>query len=88
MPFGIDEMRPHVVLDDLGHQTGHSPSRSGDEMHDLFAPRLAVECALDGFNLASNAAHARQQLAFSMDSMRHPSEYSLDPYPMEVFGQK
>jgi len=29
-------------------------------MHDLFAASLAVECAFDSFDLAPDAAHARQ----------------------------
>ena len=64
MLFGVDEMRPHVVLYDLGHQTGHRSSRAGDEMHHLFAARLAVEGALNCFDLAPDAAHASQQLVF------------------------
>jgi len=60
MLFGIDEMRPHVILDDLGHQTGHRSSRAGDQMHHLFAARLAVERALNRLDLAPDAAHARQ----------------------------
>ena len=69
MLLGIDEMRAHVVLDDLGHQTGCGPSHSGDEMHDLFAASLAVECAFDGFDLASDAAHAGQQLVLFTDGV-------------------
>ena len=64
MLFGVDEMRPHVVLYDLGHQTGHRSSRAGDEMHHLFAARLAVEGALNCFDLAPDAAHASQQIVF------------------------
>ena len=71
MLLGIDEMRPHVILDHLGHQTGHGAARAGDQMHDLFAAGLAVERALDGLDLAPDAAHARQQLVFFADGMGH-----------------
>jgi len=73
MLFSINKMRAHVVLDDLGHQTGRGPSHSGDEMHDLFAASLAVECAFYGFDLASDAAHARQQLVLFTDGVSHAS---------------
>jgi hypothetical protein len=64
-------MGAHMILDDLGHQTGRGPSHAGDEMHDLFAPGLALERPLDGFDLPSDTAHARQQLLFIADSMCH-----------------
>ena len=60
-----------MILDNLSHQTGHSPSHSGDEMHDLFAASLAVECTFDGFDLAPDASHARQQLVLFTDGVCH-----------------
>ena len=69
--FGIDEMRAHVVLDDFGHQTGHGPADSGDQVHHLFAASFAVERALDGLDLAPDAAHAGQQLLLFADGMGH-----------------
>jgi hypothetical protein len=59
------------TFDDLGHQTGRGPSHSGNEMHDLFAASLAVEGAFDGFDLAPDAAHARQQLVLFTDGVCH-----------------
>jgi hypothetical protein len=67
MALCIDEMRAHVILDHLGHEPCHSPSHSGDEMHDLFTVRLVVERALDSFDLTFDAAHARQQLLLFTD---------------------
>jgi hypothetical protein len=55
---------------DFGHHTDHSAACTGDQMHHLFAARLAVERALDRFDLAPDAAHARQQLGFLTDRMR------------------
>src|SRR6266404_6427021 len=80
MLLGIDEMRAHMILDDLGHETGHGSPRSGDEMHDLLAAGLAVEGALDGFDLTLDAAHPRQQLALFVNGVRH--SYTLPSYPM------
>jgi len=59
MLVGVDEMRPNVILDDFGHQTGHCAARTGDQVHHLFATRLAVERALNCFDLAPDAAHPR-----------------------------
>src|SRR5258708_5766968 len=80
MLLGIDQMRAHMILDDLGHQTGHGTARSGDEMHDLLTAGLTVEGALDGFGLTLDAAHPRQQLALLMDGVCHPD--TLPPYPL------
>ena len=74
MLLGIDEMRAHVILDDLGHQTGHGAAHAGDEVHDLFAASLAVERPLDGLDLAPDAAHARQQLVLFADGMCHATD--------------
>ena len=71
MFLGVDQMCAHMILDDLGHQPGRRPSHAGDEMHDLLAAGLALERALDGFDLPSDPAHARQQLLFIADRMCH-----------------
>ena len=75
-------MRAHVILDDLGHQTGHGAAHAGDQVHDLFAAGLAVERPLDGLDLASDAADARQQLLFFADGVRHGA-YSIGPHPIQ-----
>ena len=84
MLFGINEMRPHVILDDLGHQTGHRAPRPGDEMHHLFAARLAVERALNRLDLAPDPAHARQQLVFFANRMSHTALSHTSPAPVGV----
>ena len=56
----IDQMRAHMVFDDLSHEAGHGAARAGDEVHDLLAPRLGREGAFDTVDLATNAAHTRQ----------------------------
>jgi hypothetical protein len=40
-------------------------------MHHLITAGVTVESALDSVDLALNAAHARQQLAPSLDGMCH-----------------
>ena len=71
MRFGIDEVGAHMVLDDFRHQPGHGAARAGDQVHHLLAAGLAVERALDGLDLAPNAAHARQQLVLVFQGMGH-----------------
>jgi hypothetical protein len=77
---GVDEMRPNVILDDLGHRS----ARAGDRMRHLFAARLRIERALNRL-LASDAAHSRQQLGFFADGVRH-GDLSHTPYPIR--GQR
>src|SRR5208337_743483 len=85
MPVGVDEMRPNVILDDFGHQTGHCAARTGDQVHHLFATRLAVELALNCFDLAPDAAHPRQQLVFLANRMSHTP---LITYPPTLYESK
>jgi hypothetical protein len=69
--FGIDEVRAHMVLDDLGHQTGDCATHACDEVHYLFATGLTVERPFDGLDLASKAADTRHQLLFFTNGMGH-----------------
>ena len=39
----IDQMRVHVVFDDLGHETRHGAARARYEVHDLLARRLSLK---------------------------------------------
>jgi hypothetical protein len=41
-------------------------------VHNLFAPGLTVERALDSLDLAPDAPDPRQKLLFFTDGMRHP----------------
>src|SRR5665213_146475 len=75
----VDEMCAHMILNHLGHETGHGAARAGDEMHHLVTSRFSVEGALDSLDLALDAAHARQQLIFSLDGMGHTR--IKHPYP-------
>ena len=67
----VDEMRADVVFDHLRHQPGHGAARAGDQVHDLLAAGLAIERALDGLDLAADAAHAREEFLLFADGMGH-----------------
>ena len=67
----IDQMRAHVVFDDLGHETSYGAARAGDEVHDLLAPRLFGKRALYAVNLSPKSAYARQQLFPIANRMAH-----------------
>jgi hypothetical protein len=74
-------MRANMVLDHFRHQSGHCPPCASNQVHDLFAARLAIECAFNGLHLAPEAADTGQQLLFIADSMGHRGTYTLAPYP-------
>ena len=60
MFLNIHQMGAHMVLDDFGHKARHGAAGTGDEVHDLFAPRLIGERAFNPLNLTPDAAHAGQ----------------------------
>ena len=68
---GIDQMGADVTLDHLHQQAGDRATAPGDLMHDLRAACLAVERALNGFDLPANAAHPVQKL-FCLSEMAWP----------------
>ncbi len=76
----IDQMVAHMFLDHLAHQSRHGAARGGNQMHDLFAPRLAVKRPLDRLDLPANAADARQKLLFFMDRVGHDAKIAYPPY--------
>jgi hypothetical protein len=75
----IDQMRPHMVLEDLSHEARHGAARTGDEMHDLLAPRLFGKRAFYAVNLSSKSANARQQLFSIANRMAHPRTIAYLP---------
>jgi hypothetical protein len=78
----IDEMRAHVVFDDLSHETRHRAARAGDEVHNLLAPRLFLESAFYAVNLSPNSTNARKQLFLIANRMAHSAKYSIPPLPI------
>ena len=73
MLIGIDQMRAHMIFDNLGHEARHGTACAGDQVHDLIAPGLALECALYALHLASQSTHAGQQLFLFSNCVTHKS---------------
>src|SRR5579863_3758796 len=46
----------YVILEDLGEQAVDGAARGGEQMHDVGTVRGALEGALDGLDLAADAA--------------------------------
>jgi ketosteroid isomerase-like protein len=80
----IDQMRAHMVLDDLSHEARHGAACAGDEVHDLLAPRLARKRALYAVNLSAEPAHARQQFFLIANRMAHGP---IIAYPPTLYEQ-
>src|ERR1700722_3559086 len=64
-------MRAHMVFDDLSHEARHGAACASDEVHDLFAPHLSRQSAIDTIDLAANAAYSRQKLLLISNRMAH-----------------
>src|SRR3954465_12469485 len=75
----IDQVRTDVVFNHLGHQAGNGAADSGDHVHDPLAPFLILERALDGLDLAADAAHPPEQLFFFTDGVAHPPYIAYPP---------
>jgi hypothetical protein len=74
-PFGvvpvlrIKDVGANVVLHHLRHEPVHGAARGGDELQHLGALDLALQRALDRFNLAAQAAHTIEELILFSDGM-------------------
>jgi hypothetical protein len=71
MSVGVDQMRPHMVLDYFRHEPCHGAACAGDQMHDLLASRLGFEGPFNPLYLSSNTAYPRQQLLLVANRMAH-----------------
>jgi hypothetical protein len=67
----INQVRADVILDNLGHQPGHGPTRTGDQVHHLFASCLGIQGALDRLDLSAYAADSRKKLLPIADGVGH-----------------
>jgi hypothetical protein len=77
------EMRPHMVLDDFRHQTGHGTTDPGDQVHDLIASGFGFYSPLYGFDLAANAANSGEKLLLFTYGMGHLSNpHRIAPYAL------
>jgi hypothetical protein len=82
----IDQMRAHMIFDDLGHEARHGAACAGDEVHDLLASCLARKSAFYAVDLSPEPADARQQLFLIANRMAHlaiieylPTLYECEP---------
>ena len=68
----------------FGFQLLHTDgaARAGDEVHDLFAPRLVRKSALYAVNLSPKSTNARQQLFLIANCMAHTADYSIPTHPI------
>ena len=62
VPLGIDKVRADMVLDHLGHKTGHCAPDARDEVEHLLAARFAFQGALDCLDLTLQAPDPGEQL--------------------------
>jgi hypothetical protein len=83
----IHEMRANMVFDDLSHEAGHRAACAGDEVHDLLAPRLVCKGAFDTIDLATNAAHTRQQLLLFPNGMTHSIIMAYLPTLYKIYAR-
>ncbi len=65
----IKDVRANVVFHHLCHEAVHGAARGGDELQNLGAFDLALERALDRFNLAAQAAHTIEELTLFSDGV-------------------
>jgi hypothetical protein len=73
----IDQMSADVILDHLHQQAVDRATATGNLMHDLRAACLAIERALNGFDLAANAAYPVQKLLLVANDVAHVRLFSV-----------
>src|SRR5271166_6176601 len=64
-------MKADVIFHELGHETVGRASDRHHELHDLRASCLALECALNGLELASQASYTVQELRLFANRVGH-----------------
>ena len=67
--LGVNQVGANVILDHLRHQAGDAAANARDHMHDPFAVGFLVQRALDGLDLAADAADARHQSLLLFDGV-------------------
>lgn len=71
MFLGIDQVRPHMILDHFGHQAGRGTTHTSDQVHDFFAAAFFFKRPLDRFGLSANATNAPKKLLFLTNGVCH-----------------
>lgn len=79
----IPQMRTNVVLDDLGHKTGHCTPRTSDPTQDLLDTRLTIEGKRNAFPMASRATNAYSRL-LSITKCVAPMHPQLGNHPLRL----
>jgi hypothetical protein len=71
MLVGIDQVGTDVILDHLGHEPSHCPTRACDQVQHLLAARFTVQGTFDGLDLATDAANPCQELLLFANGVCH-----------------
>ena len=79
MFLAVDQMRAHMVFDDLRHQSGHGAAGARDQMHDLVTARFARKRPLNALNLASDASYAGEQFLLVANGVTHGQLWHTHP---------
>ena len=67
----VDHVLADVVLDDLGDEAVHRTAAGGGLLQHAGALGLFVDCALEGFELAADAAKAIEELGLLGRDVSH-----------------
>lgn len=81
MGFGVHEVVADVILDDFGLEAGHGGAGAGEEVHDPLAAGLGFEGALDGLDLAADAADAGDEFLAVAEGVGHGGN-RIGGYPL------
>ena len=69
--LSIDEVRSNMLLNHFRHQSGDRSAHPSDLVHDLFASRLSLKCALDRLYLAADPSDPREESLLFKNGMCH-----------------
>jgi hypothetical protein len=76
----VDDMLADMILDDPGDEPVEGPTACRDLLQHGRAAGILLERALDGVELATDAANPVEELLPLLKNMRH---FQLDPIPPE-----
>src|SRR5215471_20235852 len=68
---GLDDVKPNMVLDHLGHQAVDGAARGDDQMQHRGAALFLLQGPLDRLDLAGDAPNAIEQLLLFLNRMAH-----------------
>jgi hypothetical protein len=89
MMVRIDDVKPNVSLDDLGHQAIYSAPASGDRMQNMRAFSAFLQRSFDRFNLTLDPANPIQEFLLIADDVcqldRSPSRLNICSFESIIF---